>query len=412
MILHRNESTVTPQPISAAAGVPSAEVKNIGLRGVTIADSAICKVDGANGILLYRGFDIKTLAQNATFEEVAHLLLRGKLPNPKELATFKKKLAEYRQLPAGIIAALQTIPAKAAPMDVLQALNSLLAAYDPDLTDESKEANYRKGARLIARFPLVVAAWHRIRQGLPVAEPDPSLSHAAAFLFALLGKEATAEQVRNMDVALTLHAEHSFNASTFTCRQIASTRAHLYASIGGAIGSLSGELHGGANAQVYQMLKEVGHKDKVRDYVVRTLDEGGRIMGMGHAIYKVLDPRAQILGPMSKALGEKSGDPIWYELSEEIQRVTKEEFKRRKGADINANVDFFSASVYHYMGIPVDLFTPIFAVSRVAGWAAHYIEEKFAEAAPKPALYRPKAEYIGRYCGPEGCQWEDLDHRA
>jgi citrate synthase len=388
-----------------------AEFKNIGLRGVAVADSAICKVDGQQGILLYRGYDIRTLAEKATYEEVCHLLLKNRMPTRQELADFTHELADYRHLPGGMVDALKALPNTTSAMDVLQAVVSLLAGFDRDLAEETKEANHRKGARLIAAFPLAVAAWFRIRQGRSPVEPDPSLSHAAAFLYALHGKPANAEMVRNMDVALVLHAEHAFNASTFTCRQIASTHAHMYAAIGGAVGALSGDLHGGANEEVYRMLNQIGSKDQVRDYVVKTLDAGGKIMGMGHAVYKVLDPRAAILGPLSQRLGHAQGDAKWFEISEEIQRVTKEEFRRRKNIDINANVDFFSASVYHYMGIPVDLFTPIFAVSRVAGWAAHYIEERFAEAAPKPALYRPEADYTGRYCGEEGCEWIEIDER-
>ncbi len=391
--------------------VQQPDVKNIGLRGVAIADSAICKVDGQNGVLVYRGYDIRTLAQRATFEEVAHLLLKNKMPTRGELADFTKELVDARRLSPGVIDALKSLPRAASAMDVLQAVVSLLAAYDPDLNIDAKEANYGKAIRLTAAFPLAVAAWHRVRQGLSPVQPDPSLSHAAAFLYALHGKEANAEVVRNMDVAMVLHAEHGFNASTFTCRQIASTHAHMYAAIGGAVGALSGDLHGGANEEVYRMLDKIGSKEQVRDYVVKTLDAGGKIMGMGHAVYKVLDPRAAILGPLSHHLGQAQGDAKWYEISEEIQRVTKEEFRRRKGLDINANVDFYSASVYHYMGIPIDLFTPIFAVARVVGWAAHYIEERFAEAAPKPALYRPEADYTGRYCGEEGCEWVDLDAR-
>jgi 2-methylcitrate synthase len=400
-----NATAQTPQP------QPSPVFKNIGLRGVTIADSAICKIDGEKGILLYRGFDILTLADRSTYEEVAHLLLKNKLPNWQELAEFKQQLAEYSFLPGGLIDTLKAIPHTTKPMDMLQAVVPLLAAYDTDSEDESKEANYRKGARLIAAFPLIVAAWQRVRQGKAIVEADQDLSVAGNFLYTMHGERPDKYAIDTMDVALILHAEHSFNASTFTARQVASTRATMYAAIASALGSLSGELHGGANARVYEMLKNIGHKKEVKKFVTDTLDSGGRIMGMGHAVYKTLDPRAKILGPMSRKLGETSGDSTWYELSEEILKITRKEFKSRKGIDINANVDFFSASVYHYMGIPVDLYTPIFAVSRVSGWAAHYMEESYAEAAPKAALYRPRADYIGRYCGPEGCVWEEVDER-
>ncbi|MDP8225461.1 MAG: citrate/2-methylcitrate synthase [Candidatus Lernaella stagnicola] len=410
MIIQKNartqvDSQASPQP------QPTPISKNVGLRGVTVADSAICKIDGKEGVLLYRGYDIETLARKATYEEVAHLLIKNKLPNREELAAFKERIGEYSFLPEGIVDALKAIPNSTKAMDVLQGVVSLLAAYDQEAAETTKEANYNKATRLVAMFPLLVAAWYRIRQGKHVVNPNPELGIAGNFLYTMHGEIPDDFAARTMDVAMILHAEHSFNASTFTARQVASTRATMYAAIASANGSLSGELHGGANARVYEMLQNIGHKDNVEDFVLGTLNSGGRIMGMGHAVYKTLDPRAKILGPMSQNLGEQSGDATWYELSEEILSFTKEEFKRRKGVDINANVDFFSASVYHYMGIPVDLFTPIFAMARVSGWVAHYIEEFFAEVSGKPALYRPRADYIGRYCGEEGCVWKDVENR-
>ena len=390
---------------------PCAPPKNVGLRGVVVADSTICKVDGQAGKLNYRGFDVVTLAENATFEEVVHLLLFNALPRPDELAALKRQLAQYRNLPDSAIHAIKQFPVSAHPMDVLQSLVPFLGMDDPDLDDDTKEATYRKALRLIARFPLLISAWDRYRKGLSVVEADPDLDHAANLLYTLLGETPNSDTARDLDLCLTLHAEHSFNASTFTARQIASTRAHIYASISGAVGSLSGELHGGANARVYAMLEKIGSVDKAEAFVRTTLDEGGLIMGMGHAVYKVLDPRAKILGPMSKRLSERTGDLRFFEISEKVRQTAARIFKERKGIDINANVDFYSATVYHVMGFETDLFTPLFAIARVAGWAAHVIEEKFAEAQPKPALYRPRAEYKGRYCGPDGCEWVPPDKR-
>jgi citrate synthase len=296
-------------------------------------------------------------------------------------------------------------------MDVLQAAVPVLAMQDSELEDQTKEGNYRKALRLVARLPLVVSAWDRIRNGKEVVEADPELSEAANFLYTLHGSVPDPEAERTMDLILILHAEHSFNASTFTARQIASTRAHIYAAIAGALGSLSGELHGGANTRVYNMLQEIGSVENVRDYVTSTLDAGGRIMGMGHAVYQVTDPRAEILGPMAEKLATKAGQPELYEIAREVSRITTEEMDARKGRKIYPNVDFYSALVNYLIGIPVDLFTPVFAAGRVSGWCAHYLEERFGEAAAKPTLYRPAAEYVGRYCGEQACEWIELDER-
>jgi citrate synthase len=388
------------------------KTKNIGLRGIVVADSTICKVDGKLGKLIYRGFDVMTLAKESRYEEVVHLLLKNSLPTADELIELKQELTEVRFLPGKIVDTLQTLPIQSSPMDVLQAGVSILAMYDPRLDDSAhKDTVYRQAIRLIAQMPLVVTAWERIRHGKPVVEPRSDLGQAANFLYTLRGEVPDEETAHDMDVAFILHAEHAFNASAFTARQVASTRAHIYAAVSSAIGSLSGELHGGANAQVLRMLEDIGSVDNVRDYVVYTLDHGGRVMGMGHPVYKVFDPRAGVLREMSRRQSRKSGNTKLYEISEEVAKVTAEEFKKRKGTVIYPNVDFFSASAYHAMGLETDLFTPIFAVARVAGWSAHYIEERFAEAQPKPALYRPSAEYTGRYCGAEACDWVPLEKR-
>jgi citrate synthase len=241
--------------------------------------------------------------------------------------------------------------------------------------------------------------------------PDPELDHSANFLYMLFGEKPTSEVARFFDVAMVLHAEHSFNASTFAAREVASTRAHIYAAIAAGIGSLSGELHGGANVRVMQMLLDIGSPDKAEAYVNQVLDEGKKIMGLGHAVYKTDDPRAHILAPMSKVMGERVGNTKWYEISKILEVKGKEAFKERKGTDIYVNVDFYSASLYYSMGFPVDLFSPLFAISRVAGWVAHVLEEQYAEAAPKPMLYRPESEYIGDYCGPETCSFVPIENR-
>ncbi len=382
-----------------------------GLRGVVVASTRIGEVDGKNGRLLYRGYRIQDLAR-ATYEEVAHLLLLERLPTPAELERFAAEIAALREAPPALLDALKTRPADAHPMDVLQAATAMLGHHDPDIREGSREAALRMARRLIARFPTVVAAWHRIRSGEPIVPPSSRLGHAANFLYMLSGAEPDPEFARALDIALVLHAEHAFNASTFAAREVASTQAHMYAATAAAVGSLSGPLHGGANARVMQMLLAVERPERARDYVTAELDAGRKIFGLGHAVYDVDDPRAHILAPLSRKLGEKRGDLRWYELSREIEAAAKEVFRRRKGADIPVNVDFYSASLYHYLGIPIDLFTPVFAIARVAGWTAHIIEEQFAGAAPKAVLYRPESRYVGDYCGPAECAFVPLEERT
>jgi citrate synthase len=390
----------------------STEIKNTGLRGVTVASTRICHVDSENSKLIYRGYRITDLAEKASYEEVAYLLLYEKLPNPEELEHFNAKLADDRAIPDEVIAALKTRPNQALPMDVLQAAVPMLAHHDPNPAELAAGNAGRIAASLIAKFATIVAAWHRIRKGKEPVSPDPGLGHAANFLYMMSGERPDADMAHFMDTCLVLHAEHSFNASTFSARQVSSTHAHMYAAVAAAVGSLSGELHGGANARVMQMLKEIDSIDNVEAYVKRTLDSGGKIMGMGHAVYKYGDPRAGILAPMSRRMGEKVNETKWYELSRALAEATRDAFQKRKGAEIFPNVDFYSASLYYTMGIPIDLFTPVFAVARIAGWAAHVIEEQFAGAAPKPVLYRPASEYIGEYCGPEECAFVPMEERA
>ncbi|MGD9302598.1 MAG: citrate/2-methylcitrate synthase [Desulfobacterales bacterium] len=384
---------------------------NTGLRGVVIADTRICEVDGANGRLIYRGYLVQDLAENASFEEVTFLLLYEKLPDKDELNEFKGQLADKRALPPEVIAAMKTRPKDALPMDVLQAVVPMLANHDPDIKDQSQAAVLRMSTSLIAKFGTIVAAWHRIRNGQEPVAPLPDLDHAANFLYMLSGETPDDEVARYLDKALVLHAEHSFNASTFAAREIASTRAHVYAAISGAVGSLSGDLHGGANARVMEMLFKIGSPEAVEDYVNQEFDAGRVIFGLGHAVYDTDDPRAYIVSAMSKAMEDKIGKTRWYETSALLEKTGKAEFKRRKGSDIYVNVDFYSGSLYLSLGIPVDLFTPVFGVARISGWCAHVIEEQFAGAAPKPMLYRPESEYVGDYCGPDVCEFKPMDDR-
>jgi citrate synthase len=295
------------------------------------------------------------------------------------------------------------------PMDMLQAFVSALAGYY-DEEFANKDASYEKAINLIAKVPTIIASWQRIRNGLQIIDPDASLSHAANFLYMMSGEKPDSEVEKIFDVCLILHADHTFNASTFTARQVASTRAHMYSASSAAIGALSGELHGGANTEVMKMLLEISDIDKVEPWIKEKLSQGEKVMGMGHAVYKTYDPRAQVLKELSRKLAAKSKEK-WFDMTEKIETATISEMKSQKGKDIYPNVDLYSASIYYMLKIPVDLNTPIFAISRVAGWAAHIIEEKFAEAAPKTALYRPKAVYVGKYCGPQGCEYKTLDLR-
>jgi citrate synthase len=384
---------------------------NTGLRGVVIADTRICEVDGANGRLIYRGYLVQDLAENATFEEVSFLLLFEKLPDKDELNEFKRQLTAQRALPPEVIAAMKTRPKDALPMDVLQAVVPMLANHDPDIKDQSQEAVLRMATSLIAKFGTIIAAWDRIRNSQEPVAPLPDLDHAANFLYMLSGEVPDGEVARYLDKALVLHAEHSFNASTFAAREVASTRAHVYAAVAAGVGSLSGDLHGGANARVMEMLFKIGSPEAVEDYVNQEFDAGRVIFGLGHAVYDTDDPRAFIVSDMSKAMEEKIGKTRWHETSALLEKTGKAEFKRRKGRDIYVNVDFYSGSLYLSLGVPVDLFTPVFAIARISGWCAHVIEEQFAGAAPKPMLYRPESDYVGDYCGPDVCEFTPMDDR-
>lgn len=387
-------------------------VKNIGLRGVAVADTKISFIDGQKGILIYRGYRIEELAERSSFMETAFLLLNGWLPTQEELEDFDRQVRAERQLPDAVYSALKLLPRQADPMDVLQASVPMLATFDPDLKDESRAANVRMAIRLIARVTTLTAVWDRIRNNKEIIPPDKNLSHAANFLWMLTGKKPEEEIAHDLDVCLILHADHTFNASTFACREVTSTRAHMYAAVTAGIGALSGSLHGGANTRVMGMLLALEREKDVTQWVKDRIDRGERIMGMGHAVYKTMDPRAKYLKDMATRLVRYAGTDIWDRLSKTLEEVAVQEFDRRGKSEIRPNVDFYSAPVYHMMGIPRDLFTAIFAMSRISGWCSHIIEEKFAEAQEKPMLYRPQAEYVGQYCGLVGCEYEEMPKRA
>ncbi|TVP41653.1 citrate/2-methylcitrate synthase [Candidatus Nitrosocosmicus arcticus] len=386
------------------------DTRNIGLRNIEVADTKICSIDGENGKLIYRGYDILDLANHSTYEETAFLLLFGDLPVKEELEDFNLKLTESRRIPDSVTKNMKNKPVTAHPMDVLQSSILDLADYDRNRLDEGKIANIERAISLIAKIPTIVAAWDRIRNKQDIVEPRDDNSHAHNFLYMLRGEHPKHEISKIFDISLILHAEHSFNASTFAAREIASTRASIYASIGGAVGALSGELHGGANIQVMKMLLEMGDLNNVEKWVHDRIAKGGRVMGMGHAVYRTTDPRSEVLASLSRAIS-KEKDTKWYEMTEKIEEITRRVMYQTRKMLIYPNVDLYSASLYYSLGIPIDLNTPIFAISRIAGWNAHIIEEKFAEAAPKPALYRPKAVYVGRYCGPMGCEYVSLINR-
>ncbi len=356
-----------------------------GYEGVIAGASSICYIDAENGILAYRGIDIHELADNATFEEVTYLLWHGKLPMRAELAEFSKELARERKLDAQIISFLRQIPKHALPMDVLRTIVSALCFFDPEETVNTKDANYHKAQRLFSQLAMVVAAYDRIRKGLPVIEPDRSLSHAGNFLLMLTGERPSETAIRALDIALTLHADHEWNSSTFAARVTASTQSDMHSAVTAAIGALKGSLHGGANEAVVKLLKEidVNGADPV-SYIKGLLAQKAKIPGFGHRVYPTEDPRAAHLRRMSHELGLSSGQIKWFQYSKAIEEFVNTEMK------LNANVDFYSASTYHTLGIDVDLFTPIFAVSRVAGWTAHVMEQ-FADN----RVIRPRAEYQG-----------------
>ena len=385
------------------------ETKNIGLRNIPIADTKISMIDGEKGKLIYRGFDVLDLTKNSNFEECCFLLLHDHLPNKIEFEEFVSNLKEARIIPEQMQKNMRNWRKNAHPMDVLQAFVAALAGYYDEQGTE-KEISQQRAINLIAKVPTIIASWERVRNDKEPIQPDPELSHAANFLYMLTGNRPDKEMERVFDVCLVLHADHTFNASTFAAREVASTRAHMYSAVSAAVGALSGELHGGANFQVMKMLLDIKDEENVEEWVKSKIENGDRIMGMGHAVYKTVDPRSMVLKELSKKLSGKTGLP-WFEITKKVEETTAGIMKNRKEKDIFPNVDLYSASVYYMLDIPMDLNTPIFAISRVSGWTAHVIEEKFAEAAPKPMLYRPKATYVGKYEGPQGCTYIPIENR-
>jgi len=355
-----------------------------GLDGIVAAATRLSDVQGDVGVLVYQGYNINELAGQATFEEVVHLLHHGHLPNRIELAELKAMLAMERDLPEGVIELIRHIPQRAPPMHAIRTAISALGCYDLEADDISMDSIRLKAKRLIAKIPVITAHFHRARQGLSLLPPSKTLGEAANFLYLLNGKEPSEELVRTMDMCFVLHADHGMNASTFSARVTIATLSDMYSALSSAIGTLKGPLHGGANEGVIKMLQEIGTPDNVESYIHESLRQKKKIMGIGHRIYKTLDPRAPHLKEMARRLSEKIGEPKWIQMSERIADIMKKE------KNLNANVDFYSATVYYSMNIPTDLFTPIFAIARTAGWTAHVIEQLADNR-----LIRPQSEYIG-----------------
>ena len=364
----------------------TADKPKASLEDTVATSSAICYLDGDRGVLAYCGYDIHDLARHATFEEVCYLLWHRRLPTRAELGDLQSQLAAARQLPEPVLRTIRGLPT-GNTMDQLRTLTSVLSHYDPDVDDNSAPANYRKAVRLTAQLGSLVATMGRMNAGAGPIQPDPVLSHAANFLYMLTGERPSGLATRAFDVALILHADHELNASTFAARVIAATLSDIHSSIVGAIGALKGPLHGGANAEVMRLLLDIGKDappEKAEEVVRGKLARKEKIPGFGHRVYHTEDPRATHLRQMSKDLGRRAGQTVWYEMSQRIEALVKTEKK------LNANVDFYSASTYHVLGIPIDLFTPIFAVSRISGWTAHVLEQY-----ANNRLIRPRAEYIG-----------------
>lgn len=355
-----------------------------GLDDIVAAHSQICDLDGKLGKLTYVGVDIHDLAQHSSFEETAYLLWHLALPTRTQLDELKQQLAAYRALPPPLLDMMRLLPTTATPMDVLRTSVSALSAFDPNLHDTSVTANQQRAIRLTAVMPTIVASWERIRNGKEPVAPLSDGDHATNFLYMLKGEKPDPYMTHVLGLALILHADHELNASTFAARVSAGTLADMYAAITSAISTLSGPLHGGANEQVMRMLLRIGEVGHAESYIKNALEHKERVMGFGHRVYRTEDPRATHLRAISEELGKRNGDTRWYEISRIVEKAVKEE----KG--LNANVDFYSASVYYTMGIPIDLDTPIFACSRISGWTAHVLEQY-----KNNRLIRPRAEYVG-----------------
>jgi citrate synthase len=357
--------------------------KSVQLSGVVVAQSAISSIDPDEGVLMYRGYDIADLAEHSTYEEVAYLLLHGELPSSDALVAFRDELAQ-RELPAHAEAIVDDSATTAAPMDLLRTAVSALSFTDPDTQANEREAGLRKAARLIAQVPTIVARYHRRRQGLQPVSPDPTLGYAENFLAMLHGEQPSEEAARAFDVAMILHAEHEMNASTFTARVITGTGADLHGAIVGGIAALSGPLHGGANEAAMKLFERFGSAARTPGDVRAMLERKEKLFGFGHPLYRAYDPRATILKRISRAFSEEAGEPNWFAITEAAEQTVFEE----KG--LYPNVDLYSASVYRYLGIPTDLFTPLFAASRVVGQSAHVLEQQSDNK-----IIRPSSEYVG-----------------
>ena len=373
-----------------------ATVTGAGLEGIIAADSEICYIDGDEGILGYFGYSIHTLAENATFEEVIFLLWNGRLPQVAELATLKELLVAHRELPPGVTAFLATVPT-GKPMHVLRTAVSMLGIYDEHAEEMTPEANHVKAAKLMAKTATIVTSFHRLRTAAAVVPGDPSLSFAANFLYTLTGNQPDPVMERAFDVALTLHADHELNASTFAARVTAATLSDLYSAATAGVCALKGPLHGGANEDVIKFLLAAGTKENALAIVAERLANKQKVAGFGHRVYKTIDPRAIHLARLSKEIGARTGHVDLYEMSNAVAEFIK------SSKNLNANVDFYSASTYYSLGIPVDLFTPIFAVSRMSGWTAHVLEQY-----RNNRLIRPRADYKGK---PVGQPWVAIEAR-
>jgi citrate synthase len=358
-----------------------------GLEGVMAGASTICSIDGHQGFLTYRGIPIEEMAEHSTFEETAFFLLYGHLPKRTELDDFQNRMKAHRELPAAVVKLMQTFPPTANPMDVLRTAVSALGLFDEHPDDDSLAKNSERAEHLIAAFPAIVGTLQRLRKGKPPVQPRADLNHAEHFLHQVSGETPDAKAAKIFDVCLILHADHGFNASTFTARVSISSLTDMYSAITAAVGSLKGPLHGGANTEVMTNFLEIGEVDQVEPWVMQRLKNKGKVMGFGHRVYKAYDPRARILSRYSKQLAGITGNLKWYKMSKEMERVMERELG---GKSIYPNVDFFSASVYYYIGVEPDLFTPIFAVSRIAGWTAHVLEQLHDNR-----LFRPESAYNG-----------------
>jgi len=356
----------------------------LGLADVTICESEICFIDGTEGRLIYRGYDAIELARQSTFEEVAYLLWYGALPRPTEFKAFLAGFTGSMALPVETVMILRMFPKAATPMEVIRTAVSSLGHWDPDSGNTGLDASLRKAQRLALRIPLLIAAHQRLREGMEPVKPIPGRGIAYNFLYTLFNHEPDEIEEKAFDAALILHADHELNASTFSARVTASTMADIYSSVTSAIGTLKGPLHGGANMEVMQMLKEIGEPARAREYILDRLAKKSKIPGFGHRVYRCEDPRVDVLRRYAKELGERRGDTRYFEITREVQQTVEEKTK------VFANVDLYSASLYNAIGLPEELFTPIFAVSRTIGWTSHILEQW-----SKNRLIRPRAEYIG-----------------